>query len=189
MLVVGLPADAIEAQWLGRIAAGDTGAPLRRLYCRYERRLYGFGVRLLGDPGLAEELVQETWLRLWRSAGRYDPERGTVRTFLYTIARRVAVDLWRRPSSRAHGAEPPEPGVASRADEVLLAVTVRDAMTALSPAHRQVLELVYDEDLKLAQVADRLDVPVGTVKTRVHHALRRLRAALEDRGWGVDFDT
>jgi RNA polymerase sigma-70 factor (ECF subfamily) len=60
---------------------------------------------------------------------------------------------------------------------------VRDAMTTLSPAHRQVLELVYDEDLKLAQIAERLDVPLGTVKTRAHHALRALRAVLEERGW------
>jgi RNA polymerase sigma-70 factor (ECF subfamily) len=179
-----LVADAVEAELLGLVAAGDHGAPLRRLYSRYERRLFGFGLRLLGDPGLAEELVQETWLRVWRSAERFDPERGTVRAFLFTIARRVAVDLWRRPSSRAHARELPDAdAVETRADEVLLAVTVRDAMTALSPAHREVLELVYDEDLKLAQIAERLGVPLGTVKTRAHHALRALRAALEERGW------
>jgi len=73
--------------------------------------------------------------------------------------------------------------VAARADEVLLAVTVRDAMTSLSPVHREVLELVYDEDMKLAEIAERLDVPLGTVKTRAHHALRGLRRALEERGW------
>ena len=123
-------ADAVEAELLALVAAGDTGAPLRRLYDRYERRLYGFGLRLLGEPGLAEELVQETWLRVWRSAARFDPERGTVRAFLFTIARRVAVDLWRRPSSRVLGAELPDAvAVEARADEVLLAVTVRDAMT------------------------------------------------------------
>ena len=181
---VPLVADAVEAELFGLVAAGDHGAPLRRLYSRYERRLYGFGLRLLGDRGLAEELVQETWLRAWRSAPSFDPQRGPVRAFLFTIARRVAVDLWRRPSSRALAAELPDAAaVEARADEVLLAVTVRDAMTALSPAHRQVLELVYDEDLKLAQIAARLDVPLGTVKTRVHHALRALRHALEERGW------
>ena len=166
------------------VAGGDSGAPLRRLYQRYERRLYGFGLRLLGQPGLAEELVQETWVRLWQSAPRFDPDRGTVRAFLFTIARRVAVDLYRRPSSRALGAEVEDAGaVEAAADQVLLAVTVRDAMEALSPAHREVLELVYDEDLKLADVAERLDVPLGTVKTRAHHALRGLRRALEERGW------
>jgi RNA polymerase sigma-70 factor (ECF subfamily) len=181
---VGLAADAADAELLALIAAGDSGAPLRRLYGRYERRLYGFGLRLLGEPGLAEELVQETWVRLWQSAPRFDPQRGTVRAFLFTIARRVAADLWRRPSSRSLGAEREDAAsVEAAADDVLLAVTVRDAMESLSPAHREVLELVYDEDLKLADIADRLGVPLGTVKTRAHHALRGLRRALEERGW------
>jgi RNA polymerase sigma-70 factor, ECF subfamily len=179
-----LATDAVEAELLALVAGGDTGEPLRRLYDRYERRLYGLGLHLLREGGLAEELVQETWLRVWRSAPRFDPERGSVRTFVFTIARRVAVDLWRRPSSRALGAEVEDAGaVAARADEILLAITIRDAMTSLSPAHREVLELVYDEDLKFADIADRLRVPLGTVKTRAHHALRALRRALEERGW------
>jgi RNA polymerase sigma-70 factor, ECF subfamily len=180
----GHATDAAEAELLLLVAAGDSGSPLRRLYHRYERRLYGFGLRLLGEPGLAEELVQETWVRLWQSAPRFDPERGSVRAFLFTIARRVAADLYRRPSSRRLGAEQEDAGaVDAAADQVLLAVTVRDAMESLSPAHREVLELVYDEDLKLADIAVRLDVPLGTVKTRAHHALRGLRRALEERGW------
>jgi RNA polymerase sigma-70 factor (ECF subfamily) len=177
-------ADAADAEMLALVAAGDSGAPLRRLYARYERRLYGFGLRLLGEPGLAEELVQETWVRLWQSSRRFEPERGTVRAFLFTIARRVAADLWRRPSSRTLGSELGEEGsVEAAADEVLLAVTVRDAMMSLSPVHREVLELVYDQDLKLAEIARRLNVPLGTVKTRAHHALRGLRRALEERGF------
>jgi RNA polymerase sigma-70 factor, ECF subfamily len=174
----------MEAELLALVAGGDHGTPLRQLYHRYERRLYGFGLRLLGEPGLAEELVQETWVRLWQSAPRFDPDRGTVRTFLFTIARRVAVDLYRRPSSRSLGVEHKDAGaVEAAADQVLLAVTVRDAMESLSPAHREVLELVYDKDLKLADIAKRLDVPLGTVKTRAHHALKGLRRALEERGW------
>jgi RNA polymerase sigma-70 factor (ECF subfamily) len=176
--------DVGEAELLALVAAGDTGEPMRRLYDSYERRLYGLGLHLLREPGLAEELVQETWLRVWRSAGRFDPERGSARTFILTIARRVAVDLWRRPSSRAFAAELEDSAaVAARVDEILLAVTVRDAMTALSPAHREVLELVYDEDLKLADVARRLRIPLGTAKTRAHHALRALRRELEQRGF------
>lgn len=171
----------LEAELLTLVAAGDTGEPLRRLYDRYERPLYGLGVQLLRQPGLAEELVQETWLRVWRSASRFDPERGTVRTFVFTIARRVAVDLWRRPSSRVFAPELQDAvAVEARVDEVLLSVTVREAMSSLSPAHREVLELVYDEDLKLADVAARLRIPLGTVKTRVHHALRALRRELTE---------
>ena len=67
-----------EALLLGRVAAGDHGGPLVELYDRYASRLYGLGLRLMGDAGMAEELVQETFLRLWRSASRYDPERGSV---------------------------------------------------------------------------------------------------------------
>src|SRR5438552_8331875 len=93
-------AAAREAELLDAVAAGDRGAPLKELYHRYEGRLYGLGLRLLGDAGLAEEMVQETFLRLWRSADRYDRGRGAPSTFIFTIARRLALDLWRRPSSR-----------------------------------------------------------------------------------------
>ena len=176
--------DAGEADLLARVASGDAGTPLRALYRRYEGRLYGLGLRLLGDPGLAEELVQETFVRVWQGADRFDPARGSVRGLVFTIARRVAIDLWRRPSSRALGAEPPDLAADDVAgDRVLLSITIRDAMTSLTPAHREVLELVYDDDLKLADIAARLDVPLGTVKTRAHHALRAMRSALHERGW------
>jgi RNA polymerase sigma-70 factor, ECF subfamily len=175
--------DAEEAALLARVGDGDGGAPMRWLYRRYETRLYGYGLRRLGDPGLAEELVQETFVRLWQAAGRFEPERGTVRALLFGIASRVVADLWRRPSSRAHAPEPPEPAVDEADDDVVLAVTVRDAMMSLSPAHREVLELVYDQDLRLADVAAQLGVPLGTVKTRAYHGLRAMRVALEERGW------
>ena len=178
------PLDLEDADLLGRVGAGDAGPPLRTLYRRYERRLYGFGLRLLGDRGLAEELVQETFVRLWRSSPRFDPGRGTVRALLFTIARRVAVDLRRRPSSRAFAAEVEDAeAFDARADDVLLSVTVRDAMMSLSPAHREVLELIYDEDLRLADIATRLGLPLGTVKTRSFYALRALRIALLECGF------
>ena len=172
--------DDEEADLLAR--ADD--AALRTLYRRYERRLYGFGLRLLGgNAGLAEELVQESFTRLWQGARRFDPARGTVRALLFTIARRVAVDLLRRPSSRAFAPELEDiAGFDALADEVLLAVSIRDAMMSLSPAHREVLELIYDEDLKLGEIACKLDVPLGTVKTRAFYALRAMRTALRERG-------
>jgi RNA polymerase sigma-70 factor, ECF subfamily len=174
-----------EAVLLGRVAAGDVGDPLVELYHRYAARLYGLGLKLLGERGMAEELVQESFLRLWRSAGRYDPERGSVPTFLFTIARRVAVDLLRRRASRPLATGEPD-GSAVLDDEafdaLLLRLDVRDALDSLSAKHREVLELMLDEDLGRAEIAARLGIAVGTVKTRAFYGLRALRLELEERG-------
>ena len=178
----GNPEWAYEAQLLAAVGAGDRGEPLRIIYSRYAGRVYGLGVQLLGDRGLAEELVQETFLRVWRTAARYDPARGSPPTFIFTIARRLAIDLWRRPSSRPAEAEPQAPPDDDRVDALLSRLEVREALHSLSDAHRQVLELSYLEHLKQAEIAERLGIPLGTVKTRSHHALRQLKAALQQRG-------
>jgi RNA polymerase sigma-70 factor, ECF subfamily len=173
-----------EAALLGRVAAGDRGAPLEELYARYESRLYGLGVKLLGDQGLAEELVQETFVRLWQQARRFDPARGTVSSFLFAIARRIAVDLWRRPSSRPFEPEQAEAaaGAGDPLDGVLQSLAVRDAMQSLSAPHRQILELFYGQDRKQSEIAELLGLPLGTVKTRSYYALRALKLALQERG-------
>lgn len=172
-----------EAALLAQVAAGDRGAPLRQLYRSYERRLYGLGLKLLGDASLAEELVQETFVRVWRNAGKFDPDKGSVATFIFTIARRLAIDLWRRPSSRPFEPESEDAAAPGDAMErVVVGLTVRHALDSLSPAHREVLELSYRRDLKQAQIADQLGVPLGTVKTRTFHALRALKAALQEAG-------
>jgi RNA polymerase sigma-70 factor, ECF subfamily len=178
---------AEEAELLGRVAAGDHGDPFVVLYRRYSPPLYGLGLRLLGERGMAEELVQETFLRLWRSAPTFDPSRGSVRTFMFTIARRVAVDLLRRTASRplptgAAAAEPEDVLGGEAFDALVLGLEVRDALQALSAKHREVLELMVDEDLGQPEIAARLGVPVGTVKTRAFYGLRALRVELEDRG-------
>jgi RNA polymerase sigma-70 factor (ECF subfamily) len=180
------PAE-VEAALLGRVAAGDHGAPLEELYHRYERTLYGLGLRRLGDQGLAEELVQETFVRLWLQAGRFDPARGTVGAFVMGIARRIAIDLWRRPSSRPFEPEvgeetPQEPSTADPAERVIEGLTVHDALEALTPAHRQVLELFYGQDRTKAEIAELLGLPVGTVQTRTYFGLRAFKLALQERG-------
>ncbi|MGH9276772.1 MAG: RNA polymerase sigma factor [Acidimicrobiales bacterium] len=171
-----------DARLLAQVAAGDRDDAMRELYRRYEGRIYGLGVKLLGDTSLAEELVQETFVRIWRKAEQYDPSKGTVATFLFAIARRIAIDLWRRPSSRPfqpEGGDEAAPGEA--VERALVALTVRDALDALSPDHREVLELSYRRDLDQRAIAARLGVPLGTVKTRTYHALRNLKRALEAR--------
>jgi RNA polymerase sigma-70 factor, ECF subfamily len=172
-----------EARLLALVAAGHRDEPLVELYGRYARRVYGLGLQLLGDQGLAEDLVQETFLRLWRSAPRFDPNRSTVRTFLFMIARRAAVDLWRRRRDRLEPARyEPEPLVDDEAFEALLvSLDVRDALDELSAKHREVLELHYRGDLTQQQISERLGVPIGTVKTRTYHALRALKRKLEER--------
>lgn len=156
---------------------------------RYSGPLFGFGLRLLGDRGMAEELVQDTVVRLWRSADRYDPARGSVRTFVYAIARNVAADLRRRCASRPLDTHEDEttahPPTEEPHDKLVLGLEVRAAMTGLSDKHREALELSYDEDLTQSQIAERLGVPLGTVKTRTFHALRALKDELARRGIDV----
>jgi RNA polymerase sigma-70 factor (ECF subfamily) len=173
-----------ESALLARVAAGDRGPALEELYRRYEARVYGLGLRLLGDQGLAEELVQETFVRLWQQAPRYDAARGTVGSFLFVIARRIAVDLWRRPSSRPFQPEPAQDEAApgDPVDELIEGLAVRDAMQSLSEPHQQILELFYGQDRRQADIADLLGLPLGTVKTRAYYALRALRLALQERG-------
>jgi RNA polymerase sigma-70 factor (ECF subfamily) len=175
------PVEPPDAELLAAVAAGDRDWPLRELYRRYAGRIYGLGVHLLGDRSLAEDLVQETFVRLWRNADRYDPARGSPGSFVFTIARHLAVDLWRRQPSRAvepSGAAPPPE---EQVDRLVARLGVRDAMSSLSDAHRQVLELSYSGQLTQREIADKLGIPLGTVKTRSYHALRSLKAALEAR--------
>jgi RNA polymerase sigma-70 factor (ECF subfamily) len=164
--------------------AGQGGRrPLEELYRRYEARLYGLGLRLLSDQGLAEELVQETFVRLWQQARRFDPARGSVGSFLFAIARRLAVDLWRRPSSRPFEPElQDQPASSDPVENLIQGLTIGDALQTLSPHHRQVLELYLLEDRKQSEIAELLGLPLGTVKTRAYYALRAFKLALQERG-------
>jgi RNA polymerase sigma-70 factor (ECF subfamily) len=173
-----------EADLMAQIAAGDTGTAMAELYRRYAGRLFRYGLQALGDPGLAEEMVQECFVRLWRTAGRFDAARGSVATYLIVIARSVAADVRKRPSSRPLGQLeeallPPHP---DSVDEILSGLVVREAVDSLSQAHQQVLMLA-EAGLTQTQIAAQLGLPLGTVKTRIFHALRALRVALAKRGF------
>jgi RNA polymerase sigma-70 factor, ECF subfamily len=176
-----------DARLLARVAAGDEGEALVDLYRRYQTPLYRLGLRLLRDEGMAEELVQDTFVRLWRSAPRFDPGRGSVRAFTFAIAYAAASDLRRRAASRPLDVTPAgEVEQAAQAapetlDQVLLGMAVGDALDRLSEKHAAVLRMYFEEDLSQPQIADRLGIPLGTVKTRTHHALRALRGELRER--------
>jgi RNA polymerase sigma-70 factor (ECF subfamily) len=174
-----------EAALVARIASGDRGAAVAELYGRYGRRLFRFGVQALGDNGLAEEMVQEIFVRLWRTAGRFDAEKASVGTYLYVLARSVAADIRKRPSSR------PVPSLDNIdlpdrhdfVDQVLDALVIREAFESLGAAHAQVLRLAHEGGLTQSQIAERLGLPLGTVKTRTYHGLKALRSALAARGF------
>lgn len=187
------PADAAEAareaELLQRVAAGDRGAPLEELYDRYHRRVWAVGLRRLRDRGAAEDLVQETFVRLWRAAPRFDPQRGTVGALLMTIAYRAAADLGRRRAGEAPvvslDAEPfdiaADPAAGTEQEEqLLLRDELQAALAGLSADQREILRLHFQEDLTQAQIAERLGLPLGTVKSRVFYGLRHLRAALAE---------
>jgi RNA polymerase sigma-70 factor, ECF subfamily len=175
---------AQETQWITQIASGDVEEPMRELYRRYAKNLWRFGRHMLGDDGLAEEMVQQTFERLWRGAGQFDPARGSPAAYLFVIARSVTADIRKRPSSRP--LLPVEdfqlPPLPDTADQILDSLLLREALDKLSAPHAAVLRLALEEDLTQAQIAQRLGVPLGTVKTRTFHGLRALRSALSERG-------
>jgi RNA polymerase sigma-70 factor, ECF subfamily len=156
---------------------------VREAYSAHAGELYGFATRSLGDSGLAEEAVQETFLRAWRAGKRFDPEIGSLRTWLFAILRNVVIDLGRARAARPVVAEGGvEPSV-EPIEETLLAWQVEEAMRRIGDQHREILVETYYRARPYAEVAEELGIPVGTVKSRVYYALRALRIALEEMGY------
>ena len=156
---------------------------VREAYAAHARELYGFALRSLGDSGLAEEAVQETFLRAWRAGERFDPQIGSLRTWLFAILRNVVIDLARARAARApvSGSEA-EPAV-EPFDDALLAWQVEEALRRIGEDHRRVLVETYYRGRPYAEVAEELGVPEGTVKSRVYYGLRALRVVLEEMGY------
>jgi RNA polymerase sigma-70 factor (ECF subfamily) len=178
-----------DAQLIEDLRDGDVGRSGRALYRVYGPELYGFAARRLGDAGLAEEAVQETFVRAWQHAGRYAAERGSVRTWLYAIVRNVIIDLERRRGRRPPLSSLPAEGgpdeLAARSEPIetaMLRYQIGLAVSRLTPEHRQVITLVHFHGLSLAEIAELTGLPLGTVKSRLHYAARALRLALEELG-------
>ena len=183
---VGSVTQSAEPPVLPAVAAGQDGATVE-LWARYAQRVRGLGLRLSGhDPRFADDLVQETFAKLWRGAARFDESKGTEATFVFTIARRTAVDQWRR--GRRSATDRPLDGddrtgpEEDHVDAVLTGWVVTEALEGLAPLQREVIELAYYRQLSQSEIADRLGIPLGTVKTRTFSALRALRLALVDKG-------
>jgi RNA polymerase sigma-70 factor (ECF subfamily) len=156
---------------------------VREAYAAHAGELYGFARRSLGDSGLAEEAVQETFLRAWQAGGRFDPELGSLRTWLFAILRNVVIDLSRARAARPGVSAGSPEAVHEPLEKALLAWQVEEAMRRIGEQHRQVLIETYYRGRPHAEVAAQLGVPEGTVKSRVYYGLRALRNALEEMGY------
>jgi len=175
------PSDATLVERLPLDASGDE---LRELYRRYSRELYGFALNALADRELAEEVVQDVFARAWRRAADYDSQRGSVRTWLYAIARNRIVDARRRAAARP-GLARSEPGdtpaeLDSELEQAVLRWQMAAALTRLSPQHREVIRLAHYGGLSLREISERKGIPLGTVKSRTSYALRTLRLILDE---------
>jgi RNA polymerase sigma-70 factor (ECF subfamily) len=160
---------------------GEEG--IREAYAAHGRELFGFAMRSLSDRGLAEEAVQETFVRAWRAGERFDPELGSLRTWLYAILRNVVIDMSRaRAARREVNVEAPE-GVDEPFERALVAWQVEEALRRIGEAHRQVIVETYLRGRPYAELAAELGVPEGTIKSRVYYGLRALRNALEEMGY------
>lgn len=174
---------------MGRVADGDQEA-FAELYDATSRSVFGIVLRVVRDRAQAEEVTQEVYVEAWRHAGRFDGSRGTAAGWLNTIAHRRAVDRVRsaeRSAVRdqrhfAFESAQPEPDVS----EVVVASDegrrVREALRQLSEPQRTAVELAYFDGRSHREVAEHLEVPLGTVKTRIRDAMRRLRTHLGEEG-------
>jgi RNA polymerase sigma-70 factor, ECF subfamily len=157
---------------------------MHTLYQVHAPAVYRFLLRLtFGERQAAEDLLQETMLRAWRNIHDLNSDPMSLRRWLYTVARRIAIDAGRAKQARpAEVALPTMAGLSTpdgAIDQMLAAQLVKQAMSSLSPDHRAVIIEIYFRDRPAAEAATRLGIPEGTVKSRTYHALRALRAALD----------
>jgi RNA polymerase sigma-70 factor (ECF subfamily) len=165
--------------------ADGADALMQQLHEAHAEALWRFCLRLTSyDHVRAEDVVQETLLRAWKSGPSTAESAGSLRSWLFTVARNIVIDDWR--SKKVRGeltvAEVPEVGEDDKVDQMLTSWLVADALTQLTEEHRAVLRECYFRGASVAEASTRLGVPPGTVKSRTHYALRALRLALEERG-------
>jgi RNA polymerase sigma-70 factor, ECF subfamily len=170
-----------DGDLIHRVAQRDADA-FELLYGRFARSVFGLALRRLGDRMTAEDAVQETFAAIWRSARTYKPDRGPGAPWLYAVARNAIVDRSRgRSEPPAEGPELPsdDPTPAERAEESYTAWRVHRALESLASNEREVIELAYYGGLSQSEVADYLNIPLGTVKTRTRAGLAHLADLLE----------
>ncbi len=189
--------QASDNQLVLRVADGDASA-LEQLYDRYVRQCFGLALRMLGDAGVAEEVIQEVFLKLWNQPRSYSAEKGKFVSWLLSLVHHRCIDELRRRSrtevalddpvtgSLLNTEADPDPGPADQAWTREQQRVVREALEQIAANQRQVIELAYFRGLSQSEIAAKLDQPLGTVKTRIRLGLQNLRVLLESHGLLAD---
>jgi RNA polymerase sigma-70 factor, ECF subfamily len=185
--------DASDEALATRVARGDSAA-LEVLYDRYASRVLGISLKIVGDQALAEDILQETFWRVWQSAGTYQSQLGAFTGWLFRIARNLAIDAYRRRnvrpqplmSTRGEDRDPlldetpdPDMDVAEQAQTILTNRQIRTALASLPDVQRQVIELAYFHGMTRQEIAEATGEALGTIHTRARLALQKLRGELE----------
>jgi RNA polymerase sigma-70 factor, ECF subfamily len=183
------PDETLAAQ----VARGDSTA-LEVLYDRYASRVLGIAMKIVGDQTLAEDILQETFWRVWQSASMYQSQLGSFAGWLFRIARNLSIDAYRRRNVRPQAVmggresdsdsileETPDPDtdVADQAQSILMNRQVRKALASLPGVQRQVIELAYFYGMTRQEIAEATGEALGTIHTRARLALQKLRGELE----------
>ena len=185
--------DTPDETLAARVARGDSAA-LEELYDRYASRVLGISIKIVSDQALAEDILQETFWRVWQSAGTYQPQLGAFTGWLFRIARNLSIDAYRRRnvrpqavmSTREEGDDPlleqtpdPDTDVAEQAQSILRNRQVRQALASLPSVQRQVIEMAYFNGMTRQEIAEATGEALGTIHTRARLALQKLRGELE----------
>lgn len=178
--------DRIDAEAIERLRAGD-GSAIAVLYQHYGRTAYGLALKIVREETEAEDVVHDAFVTVVQRVDQYHPARGTVAAWLITTVRNLSLDRFRRRTRRAQIVESElkhEPAVHAQSPEDSLSGArdhqrVRRAMASLPDAQRQTLEIAFFEGLSYPEIADRENVPLGTIKSRAARALHALREALD----------
>jgi RNA polymerase sigma-70 factor (ECF subfamily) len=166
---------------MGAVRSGDESA-MATLYDRYSSIVYAVGLRVLGDTGAAEDLLQDVFMQLWRNPGLFDAKRGNLGAWLAVISRNRAIDSLRkrRPETDIDDViVSVEPDMAGNAERSRAMEKVRGTLGGMSPGQRSALEMAYFEGLTHTEIAARTGEPLGTIKTRIRAGLTALRKAFE----------
>jgi RNA polymerase sigma-70 factor (ECF subfamily) len=162
----------------------DDAVRLSALYDAHAAPVWRYVVHLTGDRAAADDVVQETLLRAWRSPRILEQDPATTRSWMFTVARHIVIDEARSAHHRREiaMAETPDVVTADQTDTLFEAMLIEEALASLSIEHRTVIVRAYYGGLPIAEIAAELDIPPGTVKSRLHYGLRALRLALQEKG-------